>query len=147
MTAAFDRTRRTLLGAVAGLALGTAALPAAAQDAQSVGAQKAARDWLALTDFGDAKGSWSAAGAKFRAATPADGWGGALKKVRDPLGAVTARAVQATRFEKAIDGFPPGDYVIVLFRTSFAKREAGHETVTLEREADGQWRVIGYLIG
>jgi hypothetical protein len=33
-----------------------------------------------------------------------------------------------------------------VFRTSFAKHTEGQETLTLEREPDGVWRVIGYSI-
>jgi hypothetical protein len=36
--------------------------------------------------------------------------------------------------------------VLLVFRSSFAKKIDSGETVTLEREADGAWRVIGYLI-
>jgi Protein of unknown function (DUF4019) len=34
----------------------------------------------------------------------------------------------------------------VLFRTAFEKKTDAAETVTLEREPDGKWRVIGYTI-
>ena len=141
-----DRRRRAFAGALVALAAALPALPLAAQDAQAIAAQKAARDWLQLTDSGDAEASWNAAAAQFREATPLDGWGGALKQVRAPLGALSARTVQSTRFEKSIPGFPPGDYAIVEFRTAFAKRSIGHETLTLQREAGGAWRVVGYLI-
>jgi Protein of unknown function (DUF4019) len=39
-----------------------------------------------------------------------------------------------------------GDYALLLYRTSFANRTDARETVTLEREPDGTWRVIGYFI-
>jgi hypothetical protein len=32
------------------------------------------------------------------------------------------------------------------FRTTFAKKTDTRETVTLEHEADGAWRVVGYVI-
>ena len=41
---------------------------AVAQDSRATAAQAAARDWLVLTDRGDAQASWDAAGKKFRAA-------------------------------------------------------------------------------
>jgi hypothetical protein len=139
--------RRRALGALAAVALVAMGFPAAAQDAKSGAVQKAARDWLALTDQGDGKASWNAAGPSFRNATPVEGWGSALKQVRDPLGPVGGRAVESTRFANSIPSFPPGEYAIVVFRTSFAKRPTGHETVTLQSEGNGVWRVVGYLIG
>ena len=36
--------------------------------------------------------------------------------------------------------------MIVVFRTEFAKRSTGIESLTMEREADGKWRVVGYLM-
>jgi hypothetical protein len=76
----------------------------------------------------------------------ADGWAAALQRVRAPLGALEQRTVVSTRFADALAGFPAGDYAIVVFRTSFAKTTAAQETVTLERDKDGAWRVVGYSI-
>jgi hypothetical protein len=41
---------------------------------------------------------------------------------------------------------PAGDYAVLLFRTAFERQTVAGETVTLEREKDGRWRVIGYFI-
>jgi len=147
MTAGIDRRRRGVLAAVAGLAAAGLASPLAAQDARSGAAQRAARDWLALTDRLDAAAAWNAAGAKFKAASPVDHWSSALGQVRGPLGETTARTIESTRFAKSLPGFPEGDYAVVVFRTTFAKKPmTGRETVTLELEG-GAWRVVGYAIG
>ena len=66
--------------------------------------------------------------------------------MRNPLGPVATRTVQSTTFRKSVPGAPKGEYVTVLFRTSFANKADGGETVTLEHEPDGQWRVVGYFI-
>ncbi len=52
----------------------------------------------------------------------------------------------STQFTKTFPGAPDGDYALLVFRTSFAKKIDSRETVTLEHEADGAWRVIGYFI-
>ena len=36
--------------------------------------------------------------------------------------------------------------VTASFRTAFANKVAGRETVTPEREPDGAWRVAGYVV-
>jgi len=41
---------------------------------------------------------------------------------------------------------PKGDFMTVVFRADFGKRGVGTESLTLEREPDGKWRVIGYLM-
>jgi hypothetical protein len=119
---------------------------ALAQDPRGSAAQSAALAWLKLTDRGDVQGSWTAAGKQFQRAISPDKWGEALQKVRPPLGALVERSVKSTQFTKTFQGVPDGDYVLLVFRTSFAKKVDSRETVTLEREADGAWRVIGYFI-
>ena len=116
------------------------------QDPRASAAQAAARDWLMLIDRGDAQASWNAASERFRAAMPLSGWGDALLKERVPLGAMRSRAALKTSFKKTLPGEPEGDYALVSFETSFAKKPQGRETVTLEHEEDGNWRVVGYFV-
>ena len=119
---------------------------ARAQDPQTTIVQKAARDWLALTDRGDAKASWNAAGKQFQNAISADRWAEGLKALRLPLGAIAGRTMLSTEFTKSFPGAADGDYAMLVFRTNFGKKTDGRETVTLQRESDGNWRVIGYSI-
>jgi hypothetical protein len=71
----------------------------------------------------------------------------ALQKARGPLGATEQRTIFETTFDKALpDGGPEGEFALVMYRTAFAKKADSVETVTLEREKDGVWRVIGYFI-
>lgn len=131
------------LVAVACLAAGAAF----AQDPRSVLAQKAAREWLAQTDKVDAAASYGAAGAKFKEAITVDRWEEALQKARAPLGALEQRTIFETTFDQALPGGgPPGEFALVMYRTVFARKTDSTETVTLEHERDGTWRVIGYFI-
>ena len=118
-----------------------------AQDPRAVTAQKAARDWLALTDKADTAASRDTAGTKFKVAIDSENWARALAKSRTSLGAVERRTVLSTRFDTVLpDGGPEGEFVLIIYRTTFAEKPDSTETVTLEREADGNWRVIGYFI-
>ena len=117
-----------------------------AQDPRASEAQAAARSWLLIADKGDVEASWSAAGKKFREVLDVTRWRRGLTEARQPLGEVRTRTVLATRFDTKMPGGPDGDYVQVLFETDFAQNSSGRETVTLEREPDGVWRVMGYLI-
>ena len=118
-----------------------------AQDPRASAAQGAARQFLALTDRGDAKASWQSAGKQFQNGITSIRWAIALDKVRTPVGEVVDRALLSTEFLRTFPGAASeGDYVIVQYRTSFAKLTGARESLTLEREADGAWRVIGYVI-
>lgn len=138
--------RRALLVVLAGCLSATGSGSALAQDPRATAAQKEARSWLALTDRGDALASWSATGKQFQNAISADKWADSLKQVRPPLGALVERTLLSTQFTTSFQGAPDGDYVLLVFRSSFAKKIDSRETVTLEHEADGAWRVIGYFI-
>lgn len=117
-----------------------------AQDARTSEVQAAARAWLALTDKLDAQASWNAAGEKFTRQMSAEQWGELLHKHREPFGEATQRAVVSTSFATQLPGAPDGDYALLQFRTAFMQKAEGHESLTLERQPDGQWRVIGYFI-
>jgi uncharacterized protein DUF4019 len=136
---------RSSLRLIAALCLACAAVTALAQDPRTVAVQTAARAWLALIDKGDAQGAWNAAGKKFQGSMPASAWAAELKKAQDKIGPATQRTVGPTRFESTFPGLPDGDYAQILFRTAFSKKQDGGEQLTLEREADGQWRVVGYF--
>jgi hypothetical protein len=133
---------RTLVAIVCLLAGG-----AFAQNPNSILAQRAAREWLAKTDKVDATASYDAAGTKFKEAVTVDKWAEALQKARAPLGALDQRSILQTTFDNKLpDGGPEGEYALVTYRTAFAKKTDSVETITLEREKDGVWRVIGYFI-
>lgn len=137
--AAALRVMFAMVGVMAGAAL--------AQNPNSIVAQKAAREWLAKTDQVNAAASYEAAGSKFRDAVTVDRWTEALQRARAPLGALEQRTIFNTTFDKKLpEGGPEGEYALVMYRTAFAKKTDSVETITLEREKDGVWRVIGYFI-
>jgi hypothetical protein len=138
--------RSTVRCAALAVVLACWSVVALAQSPDATTVQGKARDWLVLTDRGDAGASWDAAARQFRSSLPRERWADSLRKAREPLGAIAQRAVLSTTFATSFPGAPDGNYAIVLFRTSFAKKAEAAETVTLEREADGAWRVVGYFI-
>jgi hypothetical protein len=119
---------------------------AMAQDPRAGLAQDAARDWLALVDRADYAGAWKAAGTRFRQGADVARWVQSVTRVRSARGAVIRRTTYRTRFTNQFRGAPPGDYAFVLFRTAYANEADAGEQVTLEREPDGGWRVVGYLV-
>jgi hypothetical protein len=140
-----ERFKRAWLAFTFALLALTAAF-AQAQDPRATSAQAAARTWLLIADKGDIDASWLAAGKKFRDALDLTAWRQAMTEVRAPLGQVQDRTMLATRFDSKLPGGPDGEYVQVLFETNFTTKSQARETVTLEREPDGVWRVMGYLI-
>ena len=109
-------------------------------------AERAALDWLALTDRGDSVASWESAATLFRRAVSAQQWEQSLAAARAPLGAMNSRRLETARAVTELPGAPDGEYVVFQFATSFEHKRSAIETVTPMRDTDGQWRVSGYFI-
>ena len=109
-------------------------------------AERAALEWLALIDQGDANASWSATASLFQRAVTAEQWAQSLGVARAPLGAVISRRLQSAKSATELPGAPDGHYVVFQFDSSFEHKRTATETVTPMRDADGSWRVSGYFV-
>jgi hypothetical protein len=127
-----------------------AAQKAQAPDEASIPSQAAGRAaaeaWLAIVDAGSYAQSWNEAARLFKNAIEEAAWEKALNGSRAPLGPVRSRTLKSTKYATNLPGAPDGEYVVVLFDTSFEKKQHAVETVTPMKEADGRWRVSGYFI-
>ena len=43
-------------------------------------------------------------------------------------------------------GAPDGEYYVSTFNTVFKNKRSAIETVTVMKDNDGQWRLVGYFI-
>jgi hypothetical protein len=109
-------------------------------------AVRAAHEWLALADRGDARASWATAASLFRRAVSEESWAQSLDAARGPLGIVVSRRLEGATPATELPGAPDGEYVVLKFATEFAHKRSAQETVTPMRDADGQWRVSGYYV-
>jgi hypothetical protein len=131
---------------LAAMALSLVALPALAQDPRRSEAVGAARDWLVLLDKHDVKQMYASSGKRFREGISAEKWGEVAESGRQQFGAVKSRTLLGAESPPDTPNRPKGDFMTVVFRADFEKRGIGTESLTLEREDDGKWRVIGYLM-
>jgi hypothetical protein len=113
---------------------------------QKSAAQKSAEQWLALIDAGKYAESWETAAGYFQTAVPQDQWEHTIAAVRGPLGDLVSRKLTGAHYTKSLPGAPDGEYVILLFDTSFVNKKTAVETVTPMLDADGAWKVSGYYI-
>jgi hypothetical protein len=113
-------------------------------------AEKAATDsanrWLEQVDGGDYAASWEAAAPLFKSAVSRDQWAQMVQAKRTPLGKVLSRTVKSAVYTTTLPGAPDGQYVVIVYESSFEHKKATIETVTPSLGADGQWRVSGYYI-
>lgn len=107
---------------------------------------EAAETWLALIDAGDAAATWAEAALGFRSAVTPDEWADSLSKAQRPIGRPLERAFSSSEYHAELPGAPDGHYVIVRYDTRFEHKRHGTETVVLQMDADGHWRVSGYWV-
>jgi hypothetical protein len=105
-----------------------------------------ASSWFALVDAGKADASWSSAGALFRNALDPELWAAQLHAAREPLGPVTSRVLAVEQRMNALPGIPDAEYIVRQYHSVYGGSRAVVETLTLQRETDGVWRVVGYFI-
>lgn len=106
----------------------------------------AVEDWIAGIDAENYAQSWKDASKFFQASITEAAWSEALTSARPPLGKMKTRKLLDAKITKSLPGAPDGEYVIILFDTSFTAKEKAVETVTFMKESDGIWKAVGYLI-
>ena len=124
-----------------------AAVPACAQDAESIAQAKAAAGtWLALVDAGNYSAGWQQSAGLFKSAVTSQSFASSVQSARAPLGALKSRTVQSATYSHTLPGAPDGDYVVIRYDSSFANKGSAVETVTPLKDKDGSWRVSGYYV-
>ena len=119
---------------------------ATAQGEAEAAARDAAKAWLALLDNQEYDRTWKEAGSLLKAAVDQEKWSTKLAVTLGPMGKVKSRAVRSTEYSTTMPGAPDGDYVTVIFDTTFENKQVAVETVPMIKEDDGAWRVSGYWI-
>ncbi len=97
-----------------------------------------AREWLVLVDDKNYPQSWNQAAKAFQGRQKADVWAKDADALRTPLGAVASRGL------KSID-LTRNNVAVIRYDTSFARKAAAIETVTLAFE-NGSWAVSDYSV-
>jgi hypothetical protein len=90
--------------------------------------------------------SWNEAAELFKNAVKQEQWEQAIQAVRTPLGKLVSRKLKSTSYQTSLPGAPDGQYLVVVFETSFENKKSAIETVTPMMDKDGKWRVSGYYI-
>ncbi len=105
-----------------------------------------AEAWLRIVDEERYVGSWERASGHFQAVVPRDKWIQEIRSLRESVGKVVKRKLQSKRYTTSLPDAPEGEYVLMIFETSFEKKKSAKETVTAVLDKDGRWRVDGYYL-
>lgn len=104
----------------------------------------AANSWLQLVDQGKYGESWDAGSLTFQLTISRNEWMKALDLARRPLGSVNSRELLRQDPAQNPKDLPKGDYIVVYYKTSFANKPNAHERVILQKQNNGQWKMLTY---
>jgi hypothetical protein len=132
--------RTLIICIIAAIFVNSILMSAPAEEEAVTSAQK----WLSVVDDQKYEESWNQASSMFRSKVTQEQWIAALKRSREPLGALVSRNPSRMEFSRSLPGMPPGEYAILRFTTTFAGKKTS-EQVTLVKE-DGKWQMAVYSI-
>lgn len=123
-------------------------LPSHAQTASSrtAAAETSAAKWLALVDTENYGASWDETASTFRVRISREQWSQMVRAARTPFGLLQKRTLKSASAVTSLPGAPDGEYVVMQFDATFEHKAAAVETVTMARDADQNWRAVGYFI-
>jgi len=105
-----------------------------------------AQNWLSLVVSGQYSESWQISSEIFRTAINQEQWAQTMTVIRKPLGNLLNRELSSKKYHTTLPGAPDGEYVVIIFKTSFSNKKSAYETITPMKEPDGKWRISGYYI-
>ena len=104
------------------------------------------KPWIALMDEGEYEKCWDEAAPWFRdKVSSLELWIAKAQETREPLGEMKFRELRTTTYATNPIGAPDGEYTIVVYSSDW---DAGsiYETVSMQRQPDGSWGVVGYHV-
>lgn len=114
----------------------------AAVDASHAEEIQIARQWLALVDQGRWEESYKETGKAFQELNTLQLWIKTSELLRVPMGRLISRDFVSEQYVPA----PPYGYEMLKFHSSYANRAKVMETVTLNLDDHGHWRVVGVTV-
>ena len=107
-------------------------------------AKQASDAWLKLVDEGNYKESWNQLASVVKPLVTEEKWAQEAGAARQTVGPLIARKFESAKYSTSLPGAPDGQYVVILYDSSFAKKKSTVEQVVPMLDKDGQWRVSGY---
>ena len=108
-------------------------------------ARGAAVNWVHLVDNAKYKEAYELEAQDVRESRTKEEFGRFMETRRTPFGRARSRVGMGTARFRKVAGRPEGEYVSVLFKTSFEHKGSAAERVILLKQPDG-WRIIDYQI-
>jgi hypothetical protein len=108
-------------------------------------AERQALGFLGYLDHGRFADSYAYTGMLIRSQLDREAFASQVEKARAGTGKIQSRELIDAGYATSVPGAPEGQYVVLHYHSSFAKRSDTVETLTLAF-ANGYWRVSGWYI-
>lgn len=108
--------------------------------------EKTAQAWLKLVDEGKYLESWQTASPRLQLTMKQNEWQQLMDVSRKPLGSVKSRTIAEQAPAHNPQGLAAGEYMVILYKSSFANAPTAEELLTLAQGDDGKWRVLTYHV-
>ncbi len=106
---------------------------------------EAAQTWLNGLDSGQFGSDWDNSSTIFQSTLPKAQWVSMMDQLRKPMGRMISRDMIDQRIAADPKGLPAGDYMVLIYNTTFSNKPSAIELVTLRLE-NGQWKVLTYQV-
>ena len=106
---------------------------------------QSANTWLSLTDAGNYDEGYKQASALFKISATASDWE-KFSQLRNLFGASASRKLLSSNAVTTLSGMPDGEYMVLCFKAEYANKKEANETLSLTKEEDGVWRIVGYQV-
>lgn len=107
---------------------------------------EAAEDFLHLVDAEQYEQSWESSSALMREKIFLEVWNQQIPAMRDRVGKLINRKQDSSSISDWATDAPDGQYLTIIYASSFEKKATVIETINLVLEEDNRWRVGGYFI-
>ena len=108
-------------------------------------AQPVANAFLAKLDDGKFVESWQGSAALMKDKITQQEWVEKLTKARELSGDLVQRERKSSTYATKIEDSPEGEYIMLIYDSSFKKADDVSEYVTVMLEGE-QWKVAGYFM-
>ena len=108
------------------------------------GVEQTAEHMLQLLDQGKFKESFSLTAPMIQKIETTDSWYGRLVSERESMGDVSSRELVSAEHVTSFADLPKGDYLKLIFKTSFSVHPESTEEVVFTQTESGEYGVAGY---
>jgi hypothetical protein len=114
-------------------------------DTRATEAQAAANAWLASFDTGDGADNWLQSASVFKERVKQEDWQKKVEDQRIQFGRLKTRTLKGMGFTRQMDSAPDGEYFVMRYLSTYAKKDNVVEIVVPTRDRDGNWKIANYV--